>query len=51
MGKLTDILQSYEHLFKANSPAQPVKGKTQAYSHYLHSKVVRAKERIEAEIE
>jgi len=50
--------QRYEHLFKQNSPsettapAKPVAGKrTQVkyYSHYLQSKVVRARERIEAE--
>ena len=51
-------LQSYKHLFKQNSPpeaavpAKPVAGKrSQAkyYSHYLQSKVVRARERLEAE--
>lgn len=48
--------QHYEYLFKANSPpeapAKPAPGKkaTQLYhSHYLQSKVVRARERIEAE--
>ena len=50
--------QRYEHLFKQNSlpevttPAKPVPGKrvpVKYYSHYLQSKVVRAKERIEAE--
>lgn len=50
------ILQHYEHLFKANSPPaappkpQPGKKATpQFWSHYLQSKVVRARERIEAE--
>ena len=53
--------QHYEHLFKANSPpavdpapaAKPRAGVRQSaqpsYSHYLQSKVVRARERIEAE--
>lgn len=50
--------QSYEHLFKQNSPqetttpAKPVAGKrvqVKYHSHYLQSKVVRARDRIEAE--
>jgi import inner membrane translocase subunit TIM16 len=51
--------QNYEHLFKANSPAPPPP-KTDSppsgrlippsHSHYLQSKVVRARERIEAEL-
>jgi len=53
---LEQTLKNYEHLFKANSP--PVLDKSSssrstsapAYSHYLQSKVVRAKERIEAEM-
>ncbi|KAI0930108.1 hypothetical protein AcV5_006902 [Taiwanofungus camphoratus] len=53
-----NILQHYEYLFKANSPppAPPKSpGGTRAppppaYSHYLQSKVVRARERIEAEM-
>ncbi|KAI0630226.1 Pam16-domain-containing protein [Trametes polyzona] len=50
------IVQNYEHLFKANSPPEkppkPTTGKTPAptHSHYLQSKVVRAKERLEAEL-
>ncbi|EMD37250.1 hypothetical protein CERSUDRAFT_94256 [Gelatoporia subvermispora B] len=54
------ILEHYQHLFKANSPppapAKPAaapKGGRQppplAHSHYLQSKVVRARERLEAE--
>ncbi|GJE94423.1 hypothetical protein PsYK624_105920 [Phanerochaete sordida] len=50
------ILQHYEYLFKANSPPaappKPTPGKkptAQYWSHYLQSKVVRARERIEAE--
>ncbi|KAG6868107.1 hypothetical protein C0993_007517 [Termitomyces sp. T159_Od127] len=55
--KLTVVgFQNYEHLFKANSPPpppeKPVRGKASqpAYSHYLQSKVFRARERIEAEL-
>ncbi|KAI0779386.1 Pam16-domain-containing protein [Fomes fomentarius] len=50
------ILQNYEHLFKANTPppppAKPASGKQvpPTHSHYLQSKVVRAKERLEAEL-
>ncbi|KAG5642439.1 hypothetical protein DXG03_002785 [Asterophora parasitica] len=56
---LEQVLKNYEHLFKANSPAPPPekpvklpKGKTlpPTNSHYLQSKVVRARERIEAEL-
>ncbi|KAG5650674.1 hypothetical protein H0H81_011409 [Sphagnurus paluster] len=53
---LEQVLKNYEHLFKANSPApapeKPVRGKAQppSHSHYLQSKVVRARERIEAEL-
>ncbi|KIP11648.1 hypothetical protein PHLGIDRAFT_124774 [Phlebiopsis gigantea 11061_1 CR5-6] len=50
------MLQHYEHLFKTNSPPaappKPTPGKkptSQFWSHYLQSKVVRARERIEAE--
>nr|GAT57617.1 mitochondrial import inner membrane translocase subunit tim16 [Mycena chlorophos] len=43
------ILQQYEHLFKANSP-QPA-AKRQAHSHYIQSKVVRARERLDAELD
>ncbi|KAI0276573.1 protein transporter, partial [Russula aff. rugulosa BPL654] len=54
------ILQNYEHLFKANAPAETPptnapSGRGGAaiprHSHYLQSKVVRARERIEAELE
>ncbi|KAI0329689.1 protein transporter [Cubamyces sp. BRFM 1775] len=51
------IVQNYEHLFKANSPPEkppkPASGKTPipTHSHYLQSKVVRAKERLEAELQ
>ncbi|KIO32230.1 hypothetical protein M407DRAFT_241506 [Tulasnella calospora MUT 4182] len=61
---LSQILQNYEVLFKANSPPEAPtaqataaagarrKGATQRFhSHYIQSKVVRAKERIEAELE
>ncbi|OJT02379.1 Mitochondrial import inner membrane translocase subunit tim16 [Trametes pubescens] len=50
------IVQNYEHLFKANSPPEkvpkPAPGKQPlpTNSHYLQSKVVRAKERLEAEL-
>lgn len=49
-------MQNYEHLFKANTspspPAKPASGKQAppTHSHYLQSKVVRAKERLEAEL-
>ena len=51
-------VQSYEHLFKANSPPPPPENPAPAkgrkvqpvHSHYLQSKVVRAKERLEAEL-
>jgi import inner membrane translocase subunit TIM16 len=55
--------QNYEHLFKMNSPASPSSSETPtprptagkqptipSHSHYLQSKVVRARERIEAEL-
>jgi mitochondrial import inner membrane translocase subunit TIM16 len=48
--------QNYAHLFKANSPAAKqdnsptVKQNPPAHSHYLQSKVFRARERIEAEL-
>ncbi|TFY83607.1 hypothetical protein EWM64_g399 [Hericium alpestre] len=53
--KLEQILKNYEHLFKANSPPAPQKPAPGAranppfHSHYLQSKVIRARERIEAE--
>ncbi|KIM69313.1 hypothetical protein SCLCIDRAFT_1208713 [Scleroderma citrinum Foug A] len=57
---MEEILKNYEHLFKANSPRPapdpPASGQRAGkqpapptYSHYLQSKVVRARERIEAE--
>ncbi|THU95343.1 protein transporter [Dendrothele bispora CBS 962.96] len=59
--EMEKILNNYEHLFKANSPPPPPpKGTptsgsrakaTPAHSHYLQSKVIRARERIEAELE
>ncbi|KAF7315355.1 Mitochondrial import inner membrane translocase subunit tim16 [Mycena indigotica] len=50
-GETSDkILQHYEHLFKANSP--PPQAKQQSpHSHYIQSKVVRARERLEAELD
>jgi len=54
------VYQNYEHLFKANAPAEAPptnapggRGATAIprHSHYLQSKVVRARERIEAELE
>ncbi|KAJ6609835.1 hypothetical protein B0H10DRAFT_1954267 [Mycena sp. CBHHK59/15] len=55
--ELRDPRQSYEHLFKTNSPPpkpQPSSPGKQpsiiSHSHYLQSKVVRAWERIEAEL-
>jgi len=52
---MPSVIQKYEHLFKANAPppppeaGKPVPKVPPPYSHYLQSKVVRAKERIEAE--
>jgi import inner membrane translocase subunit TIM16 len=51
---MDQVLKNYEHLFKANSPPAsdaPTSNRssTLPYSHYLQSKVVRAKERMEAE--
>ena len=52
----TLTLQNYEHLFKANSPpaapAKPTSGRQAQpiHSHYLQSKVVRARERLDAEL-
>lgn len=57
--------QKYEHLFAANSPPEPetspsennvdsrrpTKKAAVYHSHYLQSKVVRAKERLEAELD
>ncbi|KAG5221340.1 protein phosphatase [Salix suchowensis] len=56
---MENVLKHYEHLFKANSTPPPLPkpqatgGKLPpppAHSHYLQSKVVRARERIEAEV-
>ncbi|KAJ4468184.1 hypothetical protein J3R30DRAFT_1682557 [Lentinula aciculospora] len=56
--EMENVLKHYEHLFKANSPPQPpantdtpktARSPGQFYSHYLQSKVFRARERIEAE--
>ncbi|KAF8530425.1 hypothetical protein BU17DRAFT_36324, partial [Hysterangium stoloniferum] len=55
---IEQVLKNYEHLFAVNSPsaataesAPPTRGATKGpiYSHYVLSKVVRARERIEAE--
>ncbi|KAH9935716.1 uncharacterized protein B0H18DRAFT_976993 [Fomitopsis serialis] len=54
---MTRVLERYEHLFKANSPPPPPPKpqpgqkapQPSAWSHYIQSKVVRARERIEAE--
>ncbi|KAF9519238.1 hypothetical protein BS47DRAFT_1375149 [Hydnum rufescens UP504] len=47
-------LEHYEHLYKANAPPvidpPPPKNSPPMHSHYLLSKVVRAKERMEAEV-
>ncbi|KAJ7084307.1 Pam16-domain-containing protein [Mycena belliarum] len=52
--EMLKILESYEHLFKVNSaPPKPAPGKQPSiisHSHYIQSKVVRARERIEAEV-
>lgn len=42
------VAQNFDHLFKANAPLT-AEGKPHS-SHYLQSKIVRAKERIEAEM-
>ncbi|TFK44644.1 Pam16-domain-containing protein [Crucibulum laeve] len=54
---LEQVMKNYEHLFKANSPApkpeKPASAKQAAIpsnSHYLQSKVFRARERIEAQL-
>ncbi|CAE7140132.1 unnamed protein product [Rhizoctonia solani] len=52
---LEEIVKRYESLFKQNSPPPPSeaspskKTPAPAWSHYLQSKVVRARERLEAE--
>ncbi|KAJ7783051.1 Pam16-domain-containing protein [Mycena metata] len=52
--EMDKIMQNYEHLFKANSlPPKPPPGKQPtiiSHSHYIQSKVVRARERLEAEL-
>lgn len=55
---MEQILKNYDHLFKANSPTpkpdKPPAGKQPplpSHSHYLQSKVFRARERIEAELQ
>ncbi|KAF9531586.1 Pam16-domain-containing protein [Crepidotus variabilis] len=54
-GTLETVMKNYEHLFKVNSPPpKPEKplarGQSAPYhSHYLQSKVFRARERLEAE--
>jgi import inner membrane translocase subunit TIM16 len=45
---LCRIPQNFDHLFSANNPLT-AEGKPHS-SHYLQSKIVRAKERIEAEM-
>ncbi|EJD02834.1 protein transporter [Fomitiporia mediterranea MF3/22] len=54
---LESMLRNYQHLFKVNSPPPPPekpvassRARSQYWSHYLQSKVVRAKERLEAEM-
>ncbi|KAH9998487.1 Pam16-domain-containing protein, partial [Russula compacta] len=47
---IEQILQNYEHLFKANAPPEVPPTPAPRHSHYLQSKVVRARERIEAEM-
>ncbi|PFH46383.1 hypothetical protein AMATHDRAFT_77694 [Amanita thiersii Skay4041] len=54
---LEQIHKNYEHLFKANSPPGPSEKPTTSrnasifvHSHYVQSKVVRARERLEAEL-
>ncbi|GAA6041329.1 hypothetical protein JCM8097_007664 [Rhodosporidiobolus ruineniae] len=46
--ELQQMLKNFDHLFTANAPLT-AEGKPHS-SHYLQSKVVRAKERIEAEM-
>ncbi|GAA6006671.1 import motor complex subunit PAM16 [Rhodotorula paludigena] len=46
--ELQKMLKNFDHLFKANAPLT-AEGKPHS-SHYLQSKIVRAKERIEAEM-
>ncbi|KAL8292962.1 hypothetical protein RQP46_000656 [Phenoliferia psychrophenolica] len=46
--ELQQMLKNFDHLFAANNPLTK-EGKPHS-SHYLQSKIVRAKERIEAEV-
>ncbi|GAA5980066.1 hypothetical protein JCM11641_008277 [Rhodosporidiobolus odoratus] len=46
--ELQKMLKNFDHLFSANAPTT-AEGKPHS-SHYLQSKIVRAKERIEAEM-
>ncbi|KAK4050879.1 mitochondrial import inner membrane translocase subunit TIM16 [Microbotryomycetes sp. JL201] len=46
--ELAKMLKNFDHLFEANKPLT-AEGKPHS-SHYLQSKIVRAKERIEAEL-
>ncbi|GAA5885163.1 hypothetical protein JCM16303_005880 [Sporobolomyces ruberrimus] len=46
--ELQQMLKNFDHLFQANNPLTK-EGKPHS-SHYLQSKIVRAKERIEAEL-
>ncbi|KAM0790890.1 hypothetical protein ACM66B_004729 [Microbotryomycetes sp. NB124-2] len=46
--ELAKMLKNFDHLFEANKPLT-AEGKPHS-SHYLQSKIVRAKERIEAEM-
>ncbi|ORY89127.1 Pam16-domain-containing protein [Leucosporidium creatinivorum] len=46
--ELQKMLKNFDHLFAANAPLT-AEGKPHS-SHYLQSKIVRAKERIEAEV-
>jgi len=55
--EIQQIWKNYEHLFKVNAPLpkpdKPLTGKQStlpSHSHYLQSKVFRARERIEAEL-
>ncbi|EIW83173.1 protein transporter [Coniophora puteana RWD-64-598 SS2] len=58
--EMEGVIKNYEHLFKVNSPKPTPKAESTgpkarqpappAYSHYLQSKVFRARERIEAEM-
>ncbi|EDR11805.1 uncharacterized protein LACBIDRAFT_313591 [Laccaria bicolor S238N-H82] len=53
---MEQIMKNYEHLYKSNAPHPkpdkpvPKKQALPSHSHYLQSKVVRARERIEAQL-